>query len=236
MTVYKGVHMVCPNDDCPAKQVGSVDHFVIKCGIKGASETSFKNWNIYSISDLINFTPVGRAAEKFYDNFERIVFSTPKEELIGKFNYTGAGETLIQKYITEIGLTNFIKAAKLNKINSHPVGCGDLTWEKIVAKFDKNYSDYKLIIDDPRYAPIVKEVQETTNELAGKSFCCTGKVTRPRKAIEADIINAGGSIKSVNKSLDYLVAGDKAGSKLAKAEKLGIKVITESELMEMLNA
>ena len=238
-TIHEGVHMICPNPDCTAKKIGSVSHFIGKCGIKGASETSFRNWEIYSIEDLLKFIPEGKAAEKFYKNFEEVVFRMPEIELIGKFNWTGAGEKTVQKYINELGIDEFLDKANIGGSVVHPAGCGELTWTKIVDKFQINYHDYKLIITDKRYKkPVFEDMIETVQTvqtLNSESFCCTGKVSRPRKEIEADIIRAGGVIKSVSKNLDYLVAGEKAGSKLEKAEKLGITVITESELMEMLN-
>ncbi len=71
--------------------------------------------------------------------------------------------------------------------------------------------------------------------LTGKTFIITGKLeTMPRSAAEKWIEEQGGSIASlVSKKLDYLVVGADAGSKLAKARKLGIKEITEKQLMEM---
>ena len=71
--------------------------------------------------------------------------------------------------------------------------------------------------------------------LAGKTFIITGKLeTMPRSAAEKWIEEQGGSIvSSVSKKLDYLVVGEDPGSKLAKAQKLGVRQITEKQLMEM---
>ena len=71
--------------------------------------------------------------------------------------------------------------------------------------------------------------------LTGKTFIITGKLeTMPRNAAEKWIEAQGGSIvSSVSKKLDYLVIGSEPGSKLAKARKLGVKEITEKQLMEM---
>jgi DNA ligase (NAD+) len=56
----------------------------------------------------------------------------------------------------------------------------------------------------------------------------------PRSAAEKWIEEQGGTIvSSVSKKLDYLVVGAKPGSKLAKAQKLGVKEITEKQLMEL---
>jgi DNA ligase (NAD+) len=66
--------------------------------------------------------------------------------------------------------------------------------------------------------------------ITGKSFLITGTLSRPRADVEDEIRSKGGIVSSsVSKNLDYLIAGEKAGSKLAKAQGLGVKVISETE-------
>ncbi len=77
----------------------------------------------------------------------------------------------------------------------------------------------------------------TQNEaVSGKTFVLTGTlVDLKRDEAKARIIAAGGIVTgSVSKNTDYLVAGEKAGSKLAKAEKLGTIILSETELLELL--
>lgn len=72
--------------------------------------------------------------------------------------------------------------------------------------------------------------------LTGKSFVLTGTLpTLSREDAKERILAAGGSVKaSVSKKTDYVVAGEEAGSKLEKAEQLGIAVIDEAELLRLL--
>lgn len=72
--------------------------------------------------------------------------------------------------------------------------------------------------------------------LAGKSFLFTGTLSMARSKAQAMAEDAGADIiGSVSKKLDYLVAGEKAGSKLTKAQALGVTILTEEAFLEMLN-
>jgi DNA ligase (NAD+) len=73
--------------------------------------------------------------------------------------------------------------------------------------------------------------------LNGVTFVLTGTLpTLTRNEAKAMIERAGGKVAgSVSKKTSYVVAGEDAGSKLTKAEELGVAVLSESELLEMLN-
>jgi DNA ligase (NAD+) len=75
-----------------------------------------------------------------------------------------------------------------------------------------------------------------SGKLQGKTLVVTGTLAKyGREEIEELITRHGGrAASSVSKNTDYLVAGEKAGSKLEKAKQLGVKVITEVEFEEML--
>lgn len=80
------------------------------------------------------------------------------------------------------------------------------------------------------------ERQSNSNSLDGKTFVFTGKIPIARSEAEALAESNGGIASgSVSKNTDYVVAGDKAGSKLDKANKLGIPVISYEEFMSMAN-
>ena len=71
--------------------------------------------------------------------------------------------------------------------------------------------------------------------LSGSTFCITGTLTRPRKEIALSIKSEGGKVvSSVSGNLNYLVAGTSAGSKMDKARRLGVRVISETELDDLL--
>ena len=78
----------------------------------------------------------------------------------------------------------------------------------------------------------------TNNTFAGCTIVATGKLENfTRDGINAKIISLGATPgSSVTKKTDYLICGEKAGSKLAKAQQLGVKVLTEQEFLDMLSA
>ena len=80
--------------------------------------------------------------------------------------------------------------------------------------------------------------ETTNNKFAGCTIVATGKLENfTRDGINAKIISLGATPgSSVTKKTDYLICGGKAGSKLAKAQQLGVKVLTEQEFLDMLSA
>ena len=107
-------------------------------------------------------------------------------------------------------------------------GIGD----KVASIFRGGISNRRDLINElSEIIKITDESQAVSGKFDGKTFCITGSLTRPRKEISLAIKNAGGKVVgSVSGSLDVLVAGEKAGSKLAKAESLGIQIWNEEEL------
>jgi DNA ligase (NAD+) len=84
----------------------------------------------------------------------------------------------------------------------------------------------------------VLSIQEPVDgSLKGQSFCITGELSQPRKAVQKLILEAGGVVKtSVTTSLSYLVTNnpDTTSSKMKKAQKYGIPIINEDKLNELL--
>ncbi|MGA7979316.1 MAG: NAD-dependent DNA ligase LigA [Chromatiaceae bacterium] len=84
--------------------------------------------------------------------------------------------------------------------------------------------------------PALQERPADRRPLAGKTFVITGTLSRPRDAIKQDLQAAGAKVTgSVSAKTDYLLAGEDSGSKLAKAQELGVKVVTEENLAVFLH-
>ena len=107
-------------------------------------------------------------------------------------------------------------------------GIGD----KVANIFREGVSKRRLLIEElSNIISIQNEAKAASGILDGKSFCITGSMTKPRKEIALAIKNAGGKVVgSVSANLDVLIAGEKAGSKLAKAQSLGLEIWAESDL------
>ena len=82
----------------------------------------------------------------------------------------------------------------------------------------------------------LKKEAKTSQQLASKTFVLTGTLPSLSRDEAKELIrNAGGSVSgSISKKTDYLLAGEKAGSKLEKASALGVKVLSEKELKKLL--
>ena len=80
-------------------------------------------------------------------------------------------------------------------------------------------------------------MKDTNEKINGKTFVITGTLSRPRDEIKEELENKGANVtSSVTKKTDFVLAGEKAGSKYDKAISLGIKIINEEELNNMLSA
>ena len=109
--------------------------------------------------------------------------------------------------------------------------------EKVAAIFRDGIKKRRSLIDDlSEIITITDEAESATGVFDGKSFCITGSLSRPRKEIALAIKNSGGKVVgSVSGNLDVLVAGEKAGSKLAKAESLNVEVWSEEKLFNKIS-
>lgn len=240
--VWVGVDLVCKNDSCGSKQFKSLASFLIKCGVEGVTETSLENWNISSVPELLKWSPdpTSKNHQKFAFELLNKVFTKPKEELFACMTFNGAGETNVTKLIEHYGNGKVETASRVlyfkKEYDTFPEGIGQKVIDKIEGDWVKNLYLLKAIMDDFRYNPVVKPIAAVASgNLSGKSFLITGTLTEKRNVVENKIKAAGGTIAgSVSKNLDYLVVGSDAGSKLEKAQKLGVKILTEDELKGMI--
>jgi DNA ligase (NAD+) len=135
----------------------------------------------------------------------------------------------------EFGSFERLKEAKIDRLEKIE-GVGPIVAESIVNWFaDKE--NQKLLLKLLKHIKIISNPHPTTNtsELFGKTFVLTGALsTMERDEAKKKIRFLGGKIaSSVSKETDYVVAGEKPGSKYEKALKLGIKILNEEEFLKL---
>ena len=240
----------CENPHCDAQQLAKIIHFVSRpaMNIDGLGDAIIKQLidaklistaaDLYSLNedDLLQLegfkqksaSNLIKAIEKSKSNeFYRVING------IGIRNVgTSASKLLCDKFRTIDELLN-ADTESICSIDTF----GEITANSIYAAMhDKTTLE---IIDKLKSAGVNMSniaAESASDLLNGKTFVVTGTMeTMTRDEISKLITDNGGKVSgSVSKKTDYLVAGDKAGSKLAKANSLGVKVISENDLLDML--
>ncbi|PIE33442.1 DNA ligase (NAD(+)) LigA [candidate division KSB3 bacterium] len=240
----------CTNVDCPAKQIGAMEHFVSKraMNIDGVStkilESLINNGLITDAADLYFLTqdqllPLERMAEKSADNIIQAIAQSKHPEL-HRFLYAlgirHVGEHTARVLARHFGSLEKIQTASEDEfIAVHEVG----------PEVAKSLSSYFQL---ERTAHLLQkftdgglEIATATEEnaprpLSGKSFVLTGTLESYTRDQAKVLLEKSGAriVSSVSKKTDYVIAGRDPGSKLAKAQKLGITVLNEDELNNLL--
>ncbi|MEO8232295.1 MAG: NAD-dependent DNA ligase LigA, partial [Ignavibacteriota bacterium] len=246
------VALYCENPECSAQIKGRLIHFASRgaMDIEGLGDalidlfvdkgfiTHFSD--IYKLKDKRDkLIEIERLGEKSIDNLlkaieESKVQSFAKVLFALGIRYVGSGAA--QKITDHFNSIDDIIAASEEDISSiYEIG------PSISKSIKKIFSDKKNIklIEDLRKSGLTftsekKEVVQSA--LTGKTFVLTGTLsTFSRDEAGARIIALGGKVtSSVSKNTDFVVAGEKAGSKLSKAESLGVKVLDENTFIKML--
>jgi DNA ligase (NAD+) len=238
----------CPNVNCPSRTLEATFHFVSRGALnidglgyqtirqmleRGVIKTPADIFKLTreQILDLDGFAD--RSAEKLLENIERAKDTTLPRLLIG-LGIPHVGETVANVLAREFGTIEAIEAADVDRLNAVD-GIGPVMAEAIAAFFQ-----------DPLASGLVHDLLEQGVEpappeapkegpLTGKSFVITGTLSEPRSHFESLITELGGELAdSVTKKTSYVAVGDNPGSKLAKAQKLGIEIIDEVRLRELL--
>ncbi len=243
----------CPNEyACPPQIIGRIEHFFSRkaMNIAGAEATVkllVEANLITNIADLYslnrdNLLKLERFAEKSADNLLESIEKSKNityARIIYALGIRYVGETvakIIAKHFNSIESLMQASEEQLAEIDE----IGDVIAKSIVEYF-KNEKNIEIIDKLRKYG--VKLFTEETNEphsnkLKGLSIVISGtfeKYSRDelKKMIED---NAGKNQSSVSKKTDYLLAGNKIGpSKLEKAEKFGVKIISENEFLQMIS-
>jgi DNA ligase (NAD+) len=239
----------CVNVNCPARLQGSILHFASRSvmNIDGLGESLVNQLHqsglIKNIADIYTLKDkreqilaLERVGEKSVDNLLEEIEKSRKLPLERVILGLGIGQVgtrtaeLLAEHFGSMDELMDASAEQLQEVND----VGPSVSASIREFFDEP-SNRKLI---ERLRPFltfkgVKKVRGTA--LAGKTFVLTGTLPNySRDAAKKMIEDAGGKVSgSVSKKTDYVVAGEDAGSKLDKARELGVKVIDEEQMVEL---
>ena len=186
--------------------------------------------------DLLNLE---RFAEKSAENTVKAIQGKKKVSL-NKFIYSlgidHVGEETAFTLAKKFKKLGNIKNAPLEELRSVP-DIGPIVAESIYNWFQRKYNQNLINKFKKAGINVLEEKVSTKSEkLAGKTFVLTGTLeSLGRDEAKDRIRELGGDISSsVSKDTDYVVAGTEPGSKYNTAQKLGIKIIDEKELLKML--
>jgi DNA ligase (NAD+) len=176
-----------------------------------------------------------KAAENLLEAIE-ISKQRPLSRIIFALGIRHVGSHVAQLLENEFGSVDALKKASYERLAEIP-GVGPRIAESIVKFFSENRN--LEVIEKMRNSGVRMESapKETAGKkLEGLTFVLTGKLdTLTRSEAEEAIASKGGTVSSsVSKRTDFVVAGKEPGSKFDKAKELGIKIISEEELNEML--
>jgi len=240
----------CTNASCPAQLIRTIEHFASRdaMNIDGMGEAIVallisadlvKNAaDIYSLSvdDIKNLDRMGeKSASNLIAAIEKSK-SAGLDKLIYALGIRNVGEKAARSLAEEFReIDSLINAdvESITKIND----LGDITADCIVNFF--SHSQNRELVQKLKECGVLTSftVKTQSKIFEGVTFVLTGTLpTMSRSEAEALIIANGGKASgSVSKKTSYVLAGAEAGSKLAKAETLGVKIIDEQQFIEMLN-
>lgn len=238
----------CTNSNCPAQQLRSIIHFVSKpaMDIDGLGASVVEQLldeglisdcaDIYSLKfdDLVSLERFGRkSAQNLIDAIERSKEQGLDRVLVG-LGIRMIGSRAAQILANEYENIDALIDASVEELSGVPE-IGAKMADSLCAYFKQEKS--LDIIERLRCAGVklTYEAQRAGDALSGKTFVLTGTLpTLKRNEAKSLIESNGGKVSgSVSKKTDFVVAGEEAGSKLEKAKSLGVSVISEAELLDM---
>lgn len=246
----------CPNEkECPPQVVGRMQHFTSRkaMDVMGMGdetiETLYRAGLIRDIADiyhlklhkdqLLTMERFGqRSVENMLEGIEKSK-EKPFEKVLFALGIRHVGETIAKKLANHFKHIDALASASLEEISS-VYEIGERIAESVVAYFSDE--ENRKRIESLKSSGLRFEIEEVTPEawgqqLLGKTFVISGVFARHSRAELSQLIeNHGGKLlSSISGKLNYLVAGDKMGpSKLSKAEKLKIPIISEDELLQLI--
>lgn len=244
--------LMCTNPSCTAKKIAQFTHFVSRncMNIDGLSEKILEK--LISLGYISDFKSIyGLSAHQN----ELVLLDGFGEKSVKKLlsAVEKSRDVKLENFIAALGIPNIgLSAAKtisnyfegdFERFISAYKDCfdwtllddfGDVMAANLELYLDEHINDVKGLAQEMHFV-FPEKCSSNDVSLSGLRFCITGSFSQSRDELKKKLETKGAKfVSSISKNLDVLFCGDKAGSKLTKAQSLGVRVAYEDELMEML--
>ncbi len=242
------VQAKCVNKNCPARHRENLYHFVSRKafnidGLGPKILNAFLDHGlIQDASDIFelkegDIAPLERFGEKSAENLVEAIKNSRKITLAGFLYALGilhVGEETAIDLAEHFGSLEKLAGASKENLESIP-NVGGVMAESVYGWFreERNKNFLKKLL---KYIEIKNPAKRKPGKLAGKIFVFTGEMeSMSRDEAKAKVRYLGGDpSETVSKNTDYVVAGSNPGSKFARAQRLGVKIIDEKEFLKMI--
>ena len=244
-----GAALRCTNSSCPAQLSRSIEHFASKgaMNIDGLGpqivELLLANSKIKDVADLYSLTardiePLERMGKKSAQNLVAAIEASKSvglARLIYALGIREIGEVAAAALAVRFGTLEALSRASAEDISAIE-NFGEVTAEYVVDFFSHSQNRELCARLEAAGVLTVDTSAPVGNLFASKTFVLTGTLPTMSRDEASALIkqNGGKTVGSVSKKTDFVLAGEAAGSKLVKAQELGIKIISESELLKMI--
>lgn len=256
-----GKDLVCINEKCGERAIAAIAHYLSTIGVKGIGESSIKDLvdlnlikntsDLYElkIQDLISAGFSHRESrlflarlffcenptdkndqqlEKFIEKAESKLIDVPAAHFFASLGINGCGKTAGQILINEFKSFREVVKATHNDLKEIK-GIGEASAESIVSFFAENNEMIEKLLE------FINPVSKKIGKLTGKTFVFTGSFEEGKQYWENKISELGGNVSgSISSKTNYLVVGDAPGSKLEKAKKIDVSLLSIKELQNLL--
>lgn len=239
----------CVNPECPAQALRNIIHFASRnamdidgLGVAVATQLVEKGF-VHSAADLYTLTQeqllqLDKFKQKSADNLLRAIQTSKAnnlDKLLFGLGIRNIGDKAAALLAEHFGSMDAVRAATAEEICGID-GFGGVMAQSLTAFFEKEGTADLLRRLEASGVNMVWHGEKKTTRLAGMTLVVTGTLeTMSRSEAEALITKNGGKASgSVSKKTSYVVAGTAAGSKLTKAQALGVPVLTEQAFLAML--
>jgi len=245
----------CENPACPAQLERRIIHFASRgaMNIDGLGPSLVRLLideglirdaaDLYTL-DVEKVAELPRMGKKSAENLQKALETSKTRgpaKLLWALGIRHTGEAASEAVIAKLRSVDALFDAKPEEL-AEIEDIGEVTSETIAAYF--RLPETRTLIDKLKAAGVVTALPETDGsasendeKFAGMTFVLTGTLTTMTRTEATDLIkrHGGKASGSVSKKTTYVVAGEAAGSKLTKANELGVTVISEDDLLKMAN-